>query len=92
MGPTPSVCGHSFIGGSSKKQECVAVRRPDGSLATSVEDRCEAWAEYRDVLGAPTVDISFDENFKIETENLVESLRRRRNVDKTGINAKFTDD
>ena len=81
-----------IIGGGNKKQECVAIRRPDGSLATSVEDRCEAWAAYRDVLGTPTVDPFFNENFKTATKDLVRAYSNLKVVsDPAKLDAAFTD-
>ena len=48
---------------SSKRQAPTPILRPDGSLATSLEDRCEAWAAYMAELGTRSEDPSFDDEF-----------------------------
>ena len=79
-----------IIGGGSKEQECVAIRRPEGSFATSVKDRCEAWTAYRDVLGTPTIDPFFNENFKTATEDLVRAYSNLKVVsDPAKLDAAF---
>jgi exonuclease III len=47
----------------ASKAGATPVRRPDGTLATSIQDRLEAWALYQHQLDAPTEDPQFDGEF-----------------------------
>ena len=64
--------------GSSKRSqnspECIQI--PGRPLAVSAEERREAWAEYREMLGTPPHDVWFDATFLEETKDwTTESLR-----------------
>ena len=56
---------------SRKTKHPTGVRRPNGELATTFEDRTEAWAEYMEELGKPTEDPVFDAAFAHEVEKEV---------------------
>ena len=44
------------------------VLLPDGELATTLEERSEAWAEYMERLGRRSEDVSFNDDFAREVE------------------------
>ena len=50
--------------------------KSDGSLATSEEERLEAWAEYQEKLGSRLEDPALDQRFATEVEAKVSELAR----------------
>lgn len=64
--------------GSSKRSQnspgCIQI--PGHPLAVSAEERREAWAEYREMLGTPPQDVRFDATFFEETKDWAEEYLR----------------
>ena len=66
----------SRINSNAKHSELAPVMKSDGSLATSEEERLEAWAEYQEKLGSRLEDPAFDQRFATEVEAKVSELAR----------------
>ena len=78
---------------SSKGNSSKPVRDQDGNLATTLEERKEAWAHHQEQLGTPTEDPLFDETFRRQVEDEVrQHAQASPTLEDSEFDAKFSID
>ena len=76
---------------SNKKAVLEPVRRPDGTLAKSMEDILDTWANHQEKLGQPSVDEYDDGSFTAQVESQMRAaVKLSPTLPETALDKPFT--